>query len=285
MLKKTRLITIVVICSALMFLAIGSHAIQNVQGWMTNPTAKATQMLLVTAKDWTSTVGTLQRFERATPSKSWNKVGDKIDVNLGENGMGWGVGLHGTSLTPGPRVLEGSKMTPVGVFAITQAFGKESGVELGVKLAYKQITETVFCPDDMKSKFYNSLVDTKDTQKDWNSAEDMSEYMNAGFYTYGLIVNHNYDKPIAGRGSCFFLHASLGAVPTAGCTSFTPNLVKEVIIWLDPQKNPVLVQLTESVYAQFKGRWQLPKIEVSAPLLTVSKNGSVKVGGSVAKLN
>lgn len=267
MLKKIRLITIVVICVVLLFLAAGSYAIQNLQGWMKNPTANATQMLLVTTKDWTSTTGVLQRFERIKPNKPWRKVGDKIEVNLGENGMGWGVGLHGTSLTPGPRVMESSKKTPVGVFAITQAFGKESGAELGTKLAYKQITETVFCPDDIKSKFYNSLVDTKDTQKDWDSAEDMNEYMNAGFYTYGLLVNHNYDKPIPGRGSCFFLHASKGAgIPTAGCTAFAPNLVKKVIIWLDPQKNPVLVQLPESVYTQFKGRWQLPKIEVSAPI-------------------
>lgn len=233
----------------------------NLLGWVKNPTKESTQMILVTAKDWHSSAGTLQRYERESDVSSWKKVGDKIDVNLGKNGMGWGIGLHGDALTFGPKVVEGSKRAPVGVFSLNLAFGKDSSEKLGVKLPYKQITETVFCADDLKSKFYNRIVDTKTTEKDWDSAESMNKYMNEGLYVYGVVVNHNYDHPIPGRGSCFFVHVYRGVgIPTAGCTAFDANLVKEVVVWLDPSHKPVLVQLPESIYNIFKHLWNLPKI-------------------------
>lgn len=252
---------IIIFLVVILILLVGAffYFKDNIVGWIKNPTAEATQMLLVTAKDWNSTTGTLQRYERASLDFPWQKVGDKINVTLGKNGMGWGIGLHGASLTFGPKVIEGSKRTPVGVFAINLAFGKDSAKKLGVKLPYKQITETIFCPDDTKSKFYNSLVDTKNTTKDWNSSENMNEYMNEGLYVYGFMVNHNYDHPIPGRGSCFFVHIYRGInIPTAGCTAFEPNLVKEIVVWLDPAHKPVLVQMPESVYKIFKSRWGLP---------------------------
>jgi L,D-peptidoglycan transpeptidase YkuD (ErfK/YbiS/YcfS/YnhG family) len=237
------------------------YADNDLRGLLTNPTANAKQMILVIADNWNSTTGVLQRFQRQSTQSPWQCIGNKITVNLGENGMGWGIGLHGSTLTTrSPEVIEGAEKTPAGVFAITLAFGKDSAQDLGVKLPYKQITNTIFCPDDAKSKFYNSLVDTKIITKDWNSAENMYDYMQHGPYTYGFVVNHNYDKPIPGRGSCFFVHvfSDINA-PTYGCTTFAPNLVKDVIVWLDPTQNPVLVQLPKNIYTLFKTRWNLPK--------------------------
>jgi len=256
--KKIIWTVIVVVLVALA--AAAFYVKTNLKGWLINPTNGSTQMLLVTAKDWNSTTGNLQRFERASLKYPWRKVGDLIPVNLGQNGMGWGIGLHGASLTEGPKVIEGAKKTPVGVFAINLAFGKDNAKDAEVKLPYMQITNTIFCPDDPKSKFYNRLVDTKTTSKDWASAEDMNKLAQDGFYAAGFVVSHNYDHPSVGMGSCFFVHAGALNAPTLGCTSLDVNLVKEISVWLEPARKPILVQLPETIYKEFKDRWELPQI-------------------------
>lgn len=257
--KKAFIILALIAIIALISFATKIYANNNLRGLFINPTANAKQMVLVIADNWNSTTGILQKFQRQSTQNQWQRVGDKIAVNLGENGMGWGIGLHGATLTRSPQVIEGAEKSPVGVFAITLAFGKDSAKNLGVKLPYKQITNTTFCPDDIKSKFYNRIVDTKVITKDWDSAEDMYDYMQQDLYVYGFMVNHNYSKPIPGRGSCFFVHASQGTgISTAGCTAFASTLVKNIIVWLDPAQNPVLVQLPKNIYTLFKTQWNLP---------------------------
>ena len=227
-----------------------------------NPTESSTQMVLAFANDWNSTSGFLRLFERGACKDSWKPVGDKIACSFGKNGMGWGIGLHEDTLKLAgePEVVEGARRTPVGAFNLSLAFGKASKKELSVKLEYKQITPTAFGVDDIKSKFYNKIVDEKVVVKDWDSAEDMFDYMNQGVYLYGAFVEHNYQKPIPGKGSCFFLHVHRKpGGPTLGCTAFDANLVKQVICWLDPAKHPVLVQLPMSVYNRLKAEWVLPE--------------------------
>jgi L,D-peptidoglycan transpeptidase YkuD (ErfK/YbiS/YcfS/YnhG family) len=237
------------------------YAYNYLRGWFINPTANAQQMVMVIADDWMSAAGILQCFERNSSNSKWHSVGEKIKVNLGASGIGWGIGLHGRALTFGPKVIEGAKKTPAGVFAITRAFGKDSAKELRLKLQYTQITATIFCPDDKKSQFYNRLVDAQNVTKDWKNAENMYDYMRQGVYAYGFVINHNSIQPISGRGSCFFVHVYRGAgIPTAGCVSFAMQEVKNVLIWLDATQNPILVLLPKHVYSLFKNRWNLSQI-------------------------
>ena len=50
------------------------------------------QLLVVTTENWSISSGVMQRFERH--HGSWEKVGDAIEIELGRNGLGWGIGLH-----------------------------------------------------------------------------------------------------------------------------------------------------------------------------------------------
>ena len=50
------------------------------------------QLLVVTTKNWSVSTGTLQRYE--SDGSNWKKVGNAIDIKLGRNGLGWGIGLH-----------------------------------------------------------------------------------------------------------------------------------------------------------------------------------------------
>ena len=68
------------------------------------------------------------------------------------------------------------------------------------------------------------------------------------YYKYGIVVNHNHideSGAVKGAGSCIFMH--IKKVPTAGCTVMNEKEMKEIIFWLDADKDPLLLQGTEEV--------------------------------------
>jgi zinc D-Ala-D-Ala dipeptidase len=238
------------------------------------PTASAMQLVLVTADNWSSNSGVLQRYERSNVNEEWVAVGKKINVILGQRGMGWGSGLHGDPVQDpnhfdGPVITtEGLKRSPVGVFKIPEAFGKDPIQNLGVKLPYTKITETIYCSGD---KNYNKIVDSKIAMaEDWKKGESMYHYVygsgnkdddDAGVYNVGAVIGHNLEG-YYGRGSCFFLEVKRKSKsPTAGGTAMEEQDAKEVINWLDPKKNPMLVQLPKTIYAEYESVWGLPDTE------------------------
>jgi D-alanyl-D-alanine dipeptidase len=77
-----------------------------------------------------------------------------------------------------------------------------------------------------------------------------------------VIVGYNASPPIKGRGSCIFLHIWAGPDShTAGCTAFDEAMLREMMLWLDPEKRPLLVQLTADHYKKLEASWRLPAIE------------------------
>lgn len=234
-----------------------------------NPTAQAKQLVTVISEDWNSTAGILLRFERSSIDADWQRVGEKISVNLGKNGMGWGSGLHGDPLsteTPikvdGPIITgEGLKRSPAGAYAIPTAFGKDAAEDWGVKLPYDRISKTLYYSCD---KSYNRIVDIAiaEEQEDWDRGESMQHYVDdSGLYNYGAMIAHNYSPSIYKRGCCFFIHVWRGpGRPTAGCTAMAAENAKELVSWLDPKGNPVLVQFPKETYDSFKDQWELPDL-------------------------
>jgi D-alanyl-D-alanine dipeptidase len=80
-------------------------------------------------------------------------------------------------------------------------------------------------------------------------------------YAIGAIVGYNARPPVKGRGSCIFLHIWAGPDShTAGCTALDQTKLREVLAWLDPKKQPLLVQLTAAEYERLRGKWKLPAI-------------------------
>jgi len=93
---------------------------------------------------------------------------------------------------------------------------------------------------------------------DWNSAEHMREVAQ---YKTGVIVGYNAAPPVKGRGSCIFLHIWAGPDShTAGCTALDEAKLHDLMMWLDPAKRPLLVQLTATDYARLRARWKLPPV-------------------------
>ena len=199
------------------------------------------QVIVVTTKDWSTPNGKLQRYEKA--GKSWHKAGKEISIKLGRNGLGWGRGLHTIPKNAKYIKKEGDGKAPAGIFSLKQAFGYQPFV---VKYPYEVYRSTDHCVDDVKSKYYNKIIDSTKIKKDYKSFEHMK--FPKDYYKYGIVVNHNHiDEAgaIKGAGSCIFMH--IKKVPTAGCTVMNENEMKTVIKWLDADKNPLLVQGTEEV--------------------------------------
>ena len=204
-------------------------------------TSNTKQLIVVTTKNWSTPNGLLQRYEKL--EKEWHKVGKVINIKLGRNGLGWGIGLHTTPKDTKYIKKEGDGKAPAGIFTLKQAFGYQPFV---VEYPYEVYKATDHCVDDANSKLYNKIVDSTKVNIDYKSKEHMK--FPKDYYKYGIVVNHNHiDEAgaVKGAGSCIFIH--IKKVPTAGCTVMKEGEMKEIIKWLDVKSEPLLVQGTEGV--------------------------------------
>ncbi len=199
------------------------------------------QLIVVTTKNWSTPNGKLQRYEKR--GSAWQKIGKNIDIKLGRNGLGWGIGLHNIPKDAKIIKKEGDGKAPAGIFSLKQAFGY---FPFSVDYPYNVYKSTDHCVDDANAKLYNKIVDSKKLKSDYKSFEYMR--FPKDYYKYGIVVNHNHiDEAGAkkGAGSCIFMH--IKKVPTAGCTVMDENEMKEIIKWLDVKSNPLLLQGTVEV--------------------------------------
>jgi D-alanyl-D-alanine dipeptidase len=219
------------------------------------------QLVLVVAKDWGSIKGMLWTFERRPGSDKWEPAGEPFPIVVGAKGLGWGLGLHGNMDDSGPQKVEGDKKSPAGVFRLIQAFGYEAVDAVGISgFPYQQVTGHWKCVDDVKSDYYNQLVDDRQVDVvDWNSHEEMKR--TDDLYQLGVVVEHN-GRPVApGAGSCIFLHLWRNSGQgTSGCTAMAKDNMVKLLQWLDEGAKPVLVQLSEGEYERLGEDWKLPSI-------------------------
>jgi len=227
----------------------------------------STQMLVVTTSDWSAVPGRLVRYERARPGKHWKQVGGPVAIVVGKNGLGWGIGLAPTDNatvrdSADPVKHEGDGKSPAGVFGISTGFGYSAEKPAAWKMPYVSLTPTVECVDDAGSQFYNRVVDRAAVTLDWNSSEHMAS--TGEYYRWGAVIDHNWNPPVPGAGSCIFLHVWGGpSQGTTGCTAMAQLQLEPILAWLDPAANPILVQLPQAQYKKLRKPWRLPKLPQS----------------------
>jgi len=226
---------------------------------------RSTQLIVVTTPDWNSVVGRLQRYERAAASAAWKPVGDPVTVDVGRNGMAWGRGLISTEglhepqdPVPDPVKVEGDGRSTAGVFRLGPAFGYAARRPADWKMPYVAITASVECVDDSASKYYNRVIDRNTVSPDWKSSEKMAQAGEA--YRWGAVIEQNMHPAVPRGGSCVFLHVWGGqGVGTAGCTAMARGQLEPILAWLDPKKQPVIVEMPEAEYAKARVEWGLPE--------------------------
>ena len=222
-----------------------------------NELARCEQVILVLVPSWKSASGVIKLFERSRTGR-WIAVRPGFPCVLGKNGLGWGIGLHGTGIPGEPRKKEGDGRAPAGIFRLNSCLGIVPSKEAGqIRVPYHQTTTTTVAVYDPRSRYYNRVVDRNTVKRvDWSGAEQMLRP--DGLYQWVVVVEHNW-KPYPGYGSCIFLHLWPGkGIPTIGCTAMSLADLKFLVYWLDAKKSPLLVQLPEAVYSRLKPRWRLP---------------------------
>lgn len=243
-----------ILISLISLFAFSVHA----DAWTSSSSAPR-QAIVVKTADWMAPQGILQRYERAFPKGDiWRPVGEAIPIVVGRNGLGWGIGLHPTVFPEGPEKREGDGRAPAGIFRLSRAFGySPPGKYPWIRLPYYEATPALRCVDDAQSRHYNRIVDTSLIKADWKSDEEMLRADNQ--YRLGIIVDHNANPVIPGRGSCIFMHIWKGSgAGTAGCTAMSQENMEILLRWLDPTASPILIQLPAATYKQLRPLWGLP---------------------------
>src|SRR5208283_4906837 len=138
---------------------------------LVNVLALSRQMVVVTAKEWPASSGSMQRFEF---DRGWQPLGPSLPVTLGSNGLAWGLGLQPPHL-PGPLKQDGDGRSPAGVFRLPYCFGSAPPDAVrAIQMPYLQCTASVECVQDTNSAYYNIVKDRLTLEKaDWKGSEKM----------------------------------------------------------------------------------------------------------------
>ena len=218
----------------------------------------AKQLLVVVTDGWDGLKGKLYGFE-----KQHNKWVLQFSnaVVIGSKGMGLGDGIVQLSIDGAPVKKEGDLKSPAGIFSIGTAFGyADYNDAKWINNPYIKASDTLICVDDMHSAHYNTLINNDTLKSDWKSHEEM--HRKDDYYKWGLFINHNADKPVAGNGSCIFMHIwNNDHQGTEGCTAMKEADLLTVLHWIKADDKPLLVQLPKNEYEKLKGKYGLPEIK------------------------
>tara|TARA_Y100000389_G_scaffold186240_1_gene206401 strand:- start:312 stop:806 length:495 start_codon:yes stop_codon:yes gene_type:complete len=110
---------------------------------------------------------------------------------------------------------EGDKKTPRGIFEIENLyFRKDRKEKPSTLLKCVEIKKNMgWCNDIRYPKRYNKIIKIKKKIK--YEKLKRKDYK----YDYFIPIKYNFKKPIAGQGSCIFIHLTKNYKPTAGCVA------------------------------------------------------------------
>ncbi|RYM05812.1 hypothetical protein EWH99_05220 [Sporolactobacillus sp. THM7-7] len=176
------------------------------------------QLIVVTPGGYGRSSAAIHTYERKSGGK-WQSVFSTPGI-IGQNGFR-------------EAISEGSKSSPIGLFTITQAFGRKPNP--GTRMPYHRITADDVWVDNPRSPFYN-------TRQSMRRTGETSEKMDIPAYDYGFVIDYNREKRIPGKGSAIFFHIAAGP-HTLGCTAVSKPDMIEILKWLDPSKKPAIWQV------------------------------------------
>ena len=110
---------------------------------------------------------------------------------------------------------EGDKKTPKGVFKIENLYFRKDRKEKPLTLLKCiEIKKNMgWCNDTRFPRKYNKLLKINNKIK--------HEKLKRNDYKYDFLIpiKYNFKRPIAGKGSCIFIHLTKDYKPTAGCVA------------------------------------------------------------------
>ncbi|MER3431101.1 MAG: hypothetical protein C4324_08685 [Blastocatellia bacterium] len=129
--------------------------------------SRSMQILLVSAKNWSSMSGTAQLFERKIVKSKWRPSGSVFPVLFGRGGLAPAENEINTLIS---LKKEGDGKSPAGAFPLIFAFG--TAEKPSVRLEYLKLDAFTECIDDPTSSHYNRIVNRIQVGFfDWESSE------------------------------------------------------------------------------------------------------------------
>ncbi len=174
-------------------------------------------MVVVEAPRWSSTEGTLTAFEKRRGG--WTITQPTVRAQLGYGG-----------LVRGDKRRQGTGTVPTGVFDILRGFGRKA--DPGTSLTYVQVDRNDAWTYNPRVPSTYNVFQTVD--RSWNS------YGGYVITTGAKGVRRNSTPPDTSRGGGIFLHVDNGN-KTAGCIAVKKKVMRNLMKWLDPKKDPVIV--------------------------------------------
>jgi L,D-peptidoglycan transpeptidase YkuD (ErfK/YbiS/YcfS/YnhG family) len=175
---------------------------------------QSAQWIVVGVPAADATAGTLTAFQRV--GQQWKVVLGPTPAKVGEVGVG--------------APADGVHRTPVGTFALDQAFGRQPNP--GTKMPYFQATNQDWWDEDAGSPTYNTHV--RGSRSPSSIAENLRDSGPVYDYAVNIAVN---PQRIPGRVAGIFLHVTDGS-PTWGCVAIGRDELRSVLNWLDPSAAP-----------------------------------------------
>mgnify|MGYP001021842006 CR=1 FL=1 len=188
-------------------------------------TGKSRQVVIVAAQRYGLSDAFLQTWEKN--GNAWRQGMAPVQAVVGMGGFA----------APGEK-REGDHKSPSGVFSIPMCFGNRPNP--GVRFPYRQVDTDSYWVDDPESAFYNTFQ-TGEADGRWKSAENLG--LTGAEYDYAAVIGYNTEKRVPGKGSAIFLHVWNGpGSATEGCTALSEENLLSVLKWLDPAKDPVIIE-------------------------------------------
>ena len=203
--------------------------------------ADSRQVIVVEAPRWSSTEGTLTAFEKRRGK--WAITQPTVRAQLGYGG-----------LVRGDKRRQGTGTVPTGVFDILRGFGRKD--DPGTSLKYVQVDRNDAWTYNPRVPSTYNVFQTVD--RSWNSYGGYVEKLwdMGDQYDYVAILDYNLPQgpittgakgvrrsstsPDTSRGGGIFLHVDNGN-KTAGCIAVKKKVMRNLMRWLDPKKDPVIV--------------------------------------------
>ncbi|MBP3286526.1 MAG: L,D-transpeptidase family protein [Prevotella sp.] len=137
---------------------------------------------------------------------------------------------------------EGDSCTPAGLFPISEAFGGEGNPNKnGLKYTLVSNQKNHKWVTKSGDKHYNTLVEDR-TGKYGPKECEVLPGNNRAYQKYVIVIDHNTNPVVDGKGSAIFIHKSTREKGTLGCVSVrgtnSDAIMKQLTEWLDPKKEP-----------------------------------------------
>jgi L,D-peptidoglycan transpeptidase YkuD (ErfK/YbiS/YcfS/YnhG family) len=198
---------------------------------------KATQLLLVSTNNMSTSQAHLRLFELDASSNVWRMLEQTKLAAVGRNGLAWSWVSQEFARANESIKSEGDGKTPAGLFRIGDAFGfGPSQIDGYIRL----IPGQHLCVDDPASSYYNKIVSAYPRPPGLRGEEMGS----ISLYRKGFFIDYPTNAERR-AGSCIFIHVWRSSMKgTNGCIAAAQSTVEQLHRWIRP-KNAVIAILPQ----------------------------------------